>query len=155
MLFLQFQLNDDRYAIDCAQILEVLPLLELKQLPQAPAGVAGAFNYRGTPVPVLDLSALAVGRPARALMSTRTLIVNYPDAQGHPHPLGLIVERATQTLRLQPGDFRDAGVDCANAPYLGPVHADDQGLVQWVDVQRLLPPAIGALLFTQTREALQ
>lgn len=154
MLFLQFQLNEDRYAIDCAQILEVLPLLELKQLPQSPAGVAGAFNYRGTPVPVLDLSALAVGRASRALMSTRTLIVKHPDAQGQLHPLGLIVEKATQTLRLEPHDFGDAGVDTSHAPYLGPVHADEHGLIQWVEVKRLLPPAISDLLFTHTKEAL-
>ncbi len=38
----------------------------IKQIPQAPPGVAGVFNYRGAPVPVIDLSELALGRPARA-----------------------------------------------------------------------------------------
>ena len=40
MLFLVFELGNDRYALDAAQIVEVLPLVALKQMPGAPAGSA-------------------------------------------------------------------------------------------------------------------
>ena len=48
-----------------APIAEVLPLVDITAIPQAPAGVAGLFNYRGTPVPV-DRSEPADAGPAGA-----------------------------------------------------------------------------------------
>jgi chemotaxis-related protein WspB len=44
MLFLVFQLGTDRYAIEAAQVVEVLPLVNAKHIPRAPRGVAGLFN---------------------------------------------------------------------------------------------------------------
>lgn len=149
MLFLQFQIGQDRYVIDARQVVEVLPLVALKQFPQAPDGVAGAFNYRGTPVPVLDLSRLALGQPAASHTSTRILILAYADGAGVNHLLGLMVEKATHTLTLSADDFQNAGVETPDTPYLGPVHTDARGLIQWVDVRRLLPEPVRELLFTQ------
>ena len=152
MLFLQFQLGKDRYALDSSQVVEVLPLLGIKQIPQAPAGVAGAFNYRGKPVPVIDLSELALGRPARPHMSTRIIIVRYPDGNGTLHQLGLIAEKATETVRRDPADFADSGVVNDGAPYLGPVATDPNGLVQRIEVTQLLPAAVRDVLFKQPLE---
>jgi len=153
MLFLQFQLGEDRYALDSSLVVEVLPLLGIKQIPRAPAGVAGAFDYRGKPVPVIDLSVLALGRPARLRMSTRIIIVRYPDGNGTPHQLGLIAEKATETVRRDPADFADSGVINDGAPYLGPVATDPNGLVQRIELAQLLPVAIRDVLFKQTLES--
>jgi len=152
MLFLQFQLGKDRYVLDSSQVAEVLPLLGIKQIPQAPVGVVGAFNYRGGPVPVIDLSELALGRPARLHMSTRIIIVRHPDRDGTQHLLGLIAEKATQTLRRDPADFADSGVSNGDAPYLGPVATDSGGLVQWIEVTKLLPASVCEVLFKQPLE---
>src|SRR6185503_19851205 len=99
MLFLYFQLGVDRYALDCSQVVEVVPLLGIKRIPQAPAAVAGVFNYRSKPVPVIDLSRLALGRPARPHMSARIIVVTYPGEDDTQHLLGLIAEKATETVR--------------------------------------------------------
>lgn len=152
MLFLYFQLGNDRYALDCSQVIEVVPLLGIKRIPQAPAAVAGAFNYRGKPVPVIDLSVLALGRPARHHMSTRIVIVVYPGADSAQHLLGLIAEKATQTLRRDPADFTESGVVNDDAPYLGPVATDPNGLLQWIDVKKLLPASVRDVLFKQPLE---
>jgi len=63
MLFLVFQLGPDRYAIEAAQVVEVLPLVNSKHIPRAPLGVAGVFDYHGTPVPLIDFTELAQGTP--------------------------------------------------------------------------------------------
>lgn len=152
MLFLQFQLGKDRYALDASQVVEVLPLLGIKEIPQAPVAVAGAFNYRGQPVPVIDLSELALGRPARRHMSTRIIIVLYPGGNGTRHPLGLIAEKATETVHRDAADFADPGVVNDNAPYLGPVATDPHGLVQRIEVTRLLPATVRDVLFKQPLE---
>ncbi len=155
MLFLLFRLGDDRYALEAGAVVEVLPLARLKQIPQAPAGVAGLLDLHGMPVPVVDLSLLALGRPARAVMSTRIVLIRYPGRgpdrdtgrRDEERLLGLIAEYATETMRRAPADFVDAGVRSDAAPYLGPVTQDALGLVQWIAVDRLLTPAVRDALF--------
>ena len=138
MLFLLFQLGDDRYALDASRVVEVLPLLNLKKIPQAPRGVAGIFIYHGKPVPAVDLSELTLGRPAGEKLSTRIILMNYSSDDGKNHLLGLIAEHATEMIRRNQNDFTDAGVKLRAAPYLGPVLADEKGVVQLIHEQKLL-----------------
>lgn len=147
MLFVLFQLAGDHYALEAARIAEVLPLVRCKALPGASAGIAGVLDYRGTPVPVVDLSALALGRPAAARLSTRCLIVRCVSPSSEPRLLGLIAEHATETLRCAPEEFLPSGVTSAGAPYLGPVRAGPQGMVQWIEPDRLLTPEVKEALF--------
>jgi len=147
MLFLLFRLGQNRYALDCLQVAGVLPLVDCKPIPQAPPGVAGIFSYHGAPVPALDLSALTLGRPARRSLSTRIVLVNYPDRAGETHLLGLIAEGATEILRREAADFATSGVTNPQAPYLGPVTTDAGGLVQWVHIDKLLPASVCEVLF--------
>jgi chemotaxis-related protein WspB len=153
MLFLLFQLGKDRYALEASEVAEVLPLVELKRLPQAPPGVAGIFNFRGQSVPVIDLSDLTLGRPAKFQLSTRIVLVNYAPATGPARLLGLMVEQATETLKRDRADFKEAGVAVEAAPYLGPVTQDERGLIQWIEVRKLLPTALQELLFREPAEA--
>src|SRR4051812_9926135 len=99
MLFVLFQVGNDQYAIPASRVIEVLPLVHFKRIPQSPPGVAGAFNYRGTAVPVVDLNEMLLGRPAAERLSTRVLLVRYPMETARENILGLIAERATETLR--------------------------------------------------------
>ena len=135
--------------MDVRQIAEVLPLVAVKAIPKAPQAVAGLFNYRGVPVPVIDLSQLTLGRPSTRRLSTRLVLVHYPDETGRTHLLGLIAEKATQTARHEPSDFVASGITNAGAPYLGPVVTDTRGMVQWIDVRTLLPPSFRDLLFKE------
>ena len=148
MLFLLFQLGPDRYALDAGRVVEVVPFLGMKRLPQAPKGLAGIFNYRGRPVPALDLSELAIGHPARERLSTRIIIVKCPDSSGQEQLLGLIAENATEMVRKDPKDFVAPGVRVEAAPYLGPVLMDRDGTIQWLDDKRLLSEPLRQLLFS-------
>jgi chemotaxis-related protein WspB len=151
MLFLLFQLGQDRYALDTGRVAEVLPLVAITPIPQAPAGVAGLFNYHGAPVPAIDLSLLTLGRPAPSRLNTRIVLVHYPDGHGETHLLGLIAEKVTETVRRDPADFVASGVTSDRAPYLGPVATDAHGLMQWIDVEWLLPASVRDVLFTRPR----
>lgn len=146
-LYLQFRLGADRYALDVREIVEVLPLARFKQLPEAPAWVAGLYSHRGELLPVLDLGQIACGRPAPRYTSTRLVLVDYRFAgSGPPRRLGLILEQASHTLRRDPAAFRDYGVERGEARYLGPVLEDEDGLLQRVQVDELLPEHVRALL---------
>ena len=149
MLFILFQIGRDRYALSASGIFEVLPLANLKRVPGAPAGVAGVLNYHGTPVPVIDLNEMTLAEPAARCLSTRIILVTYPlDAQ-RPHPLGLIAEQATNMIRRSMQDFVETGIESEKAPYLGRVANDAGGLIQWIEVERLLTPEIRDVLFRE------
>jgi chemotaxis-related protein WspB len=148
MLFLLFQLGKERYALEAARVVEVVPLLALTQFPNPPRGLAGIFNYRGRPVPVVDLCELTVGQPASERLSTRIIIVNYTDANGTRRLVGLIAERATETLRRDRRDFIDPGINVGGASYLGPVLIDGDRSIQLVHEQRLLSESVRDLIFS-------
>ena len=147
MLYLLFQLGQNRYALETSRIVEVVPLLAIQQLPQAPSGVAGIFNYRGRPVPAVDLGLVTLGKPASERLSTRIIIVNYSDDSGTNHLLGLVAERVTELIRRDAKDFVDSGVKLSAAPYLGPVLMDGSSAIQLIYEHLLLPQPVRQRLF--------
>jgi chemotaxis-related protein WspB len=154
MLFLIFQLGTDRYAIEAADVVEILPLVHSKHIPRAPPGVAGIFDYHGAPVPLIDLAELALGKPSRRWMSTRIILINYRQRSGKAQFLGLLAEHATETLRRPEKDFKDSGLAVPGAPYLGPVLIDPSGIVQRIEIRKLLPEAICNHLYGEPVESL-
>jgi chemotaxis-related protein WspB len=148
MLFLKFRIGSESYALDAAQIAEVLPLVQITRVPQAPLGVAGLINYRGRFVPVLDLSELMFGEPARPHISTRLILARYGE-----HLLGLIAEQATETMRREAASFAESGIAGDAAPYLGPVTQDGGQLIRRIELQKLLPAAVSGVLFRQAEES--
>ena len=152
MLFLVFQLGAHRYAIDASQVAEVLPLVPVTAIARAPEDVAGIFLYRGAPVPVVDLSQLLEGRPAERRLSTRIIVVHCPIG-GDTRLLGLIAEKATDTIRRDALEFVDSGVVNDQAPYLGAVAPDSRGMVQRIDIARLLSARHQTLFASPTEQA--
>ena len=149
MLFVLFQLGQDRYALDASNLIEILPLAQVKTLPHAPAGIAGIIDYHGVTLPVIDLSELALGRPAAQRISTRILIAEISTGRR----FALIAERANQLLQREATDFVSPEVTVEAAPYLGPVTRDDRGVVQWITPQKLFSNAVCDALYQQAREA--
>lgn len=147
-LHLQFTLGDDRYALPASQVVEVLPLRRLKQVPEAPLWVAGLFEHRGRVTPVIDLSRRVLGRAAQPRSSTRVVLVRFDLQMGEHSPvLGLILEQATDTLRLPSETFKASGLEAGQADYLGPLQRDARGMIQRIEVAGLLDDEVRALLF--------
>ncbi|CAM3779811.1 CheW-like domain-containing protein [Bordetella sputigena] len=162
-LFLRFDIAGDRYVLAASRIVRMLPWMPLKGLPAAPDWAAGVLLYGDTPVPVIDISALATGRRSAARASTRIAVVEYRaamsmspserDAAAPARLLGLLLEHATQTVHYDDNEFVPCGLDNPAARYLGPVRADDQGLVQQVGVDDLLPAQVRERLFQEVLES--
>ncbi|CAB3802446.1 hypothetical protein LMG28688_05569 [Paraburkholderia caffeinitolerans] len=158
MLFLVFELDGERYALDAREIVRVLPLQPVRAFAGTPPYIAGVIDHEGAPVPVIDMAMLALGRPARMLMSTRLVLVddnapaasNVVSAAGEsvpPRRIALLLECATRTQTLAPEAFAEAGIATPEARWLGPVARDAHGFVQWVKVGQLLDERVRALLF--------
>lgn len=147
MLFLLIHLGHDRYLIDARQVAEVLPLVEIMPLPQAPPAVVGVLDYRGTLVPVLDLTQLMLNRPAERRLHTRIVLIRHaPDDHRATALLGLIVEKVTETRRVGKAGFEHSGIAGAHA---GSVVTDREGLAQRLDILMLLPGPVRELLCPQ------
>lgn len=150
MLYVIFHLGEERYALPATHVAEVLPLVEIRRVPQAPRGVAGVFNRRGALVPLLDMNEIVLGSPARQWLSSRILLVKDPVEGQH---CGLLVERATETIRRDPAQFLTSSVESPTAPFLGPISTDESGMVQRIELDRLLSPQLRSQLFGTAWEA--
>jgi chemotaxis-related protein WspB len=152
-LFLVFRIGQERFALDALEIAEILPRLALKPIARTPAWVAGIFAHRGQMVPVIDLASLAFNVPAAARTSTRLVLVHYRPSEQPGRLLGLILEQANDTLRCAESEFLGYGLSNRQAPYLGPVREDAQGLLQWLKVDDLLDPSVREVLYADAMDA--
>jgi chemotaxis-related protein WspB len=152
MLLLLFQIEQERFGLDVTRVIEVTPLAVLKKAPAGAAHVAGLFNYRGSIVPVIDLSCLLQGRPSRPHLSTRIILVDYTGSDSAHHILGLMAERVTETVAFRKEDVRSPGIGFDSAPYLGDIIMDNQGMIQHVLVEQLLPRWLQESLFPAPKE---
>jgi chemotaxis-related protein WspB len=118
MAALLFEIDGQRYGLDIAQVVKVLPAVPLRAIPGAPAYVPGIFRYQGALVPVIDLSQLIKGRPVPNLLSTRLILVRHPGPTGAGRILGLLAERATDSLDNTSAPM-PSGVALPEVPYLG------------------------------------
>jgi len=147
MLLLVFRLGTDRYGLEARQVLEVMPLVTLKTVPRAPGYVAGVMNYRGHPVPVLDLCHLGGGGPCHPNMSTRIVLLHYSGTDGTRHVLGVMAENVTETIKCSPDNFEQCGIRVSDAPYLGAVSTKGDDMVQLIEADKLLSDEVRSLIF--------
>lgn len=152
MLLLLFQLGENLYAIDTAEVVEIVPIMQIAKVPAAPTHIAGVFNYHSRIVPVIDLSLLIQGTPCRPCYSTRVILVN---AASNPmstsRPLGLMAERVTETLKTKANSLEDAE-QVSTAPYLGKLFIGEKGIVQQIHWQQLISEADQAILFASEED---
>ena len=149
MVALLFEVAGQRYGLDIAQVVKVLPCVRLHRLPHAPEYVAGVFRYHDAMVPVIDLSQLIRGTPVKPLLSTRIILVQHPGPSGPGRVLGLLAERATDSLDDAGAEPVSSGVAAPEATYLGGLSVSGGSMIQYVKVENLLPDDVREQLFTE------
>ncbi len=152
MLFLLFEIGKERYCLEVSRIIEITPVVLFKKIPHTPEYICGLFNYRGNIIPVIDLSILLTGRPSRFLFSTRVIIVDYLDPDNNHRMLGLLAEKATETIYCKEEDFKPLGIRMEGIKYLGDITYDEMGMIQRLKIDELLPQEIKAASLYELRE---
>jgi len=138
MLFLLFHVENNVYALETSHVVEVIPIVILRKVYLAPDYMAGLFNYRGVIIPVIDFSYLLKGTPSRFYLSTRIIILNYPNKDNTARYLGLIAEQVTETLNKPDSELVDLGINVPDASYLSQMMIDEKGLIQCIKLEQLL-----------------
>lgn len=138
MLFVLLYVGEDRYVIDAQKVIEVVPLVKLNNYANTPDYISGLCNYRAVPVPVIDVHHLINGVKSKQVMSTRILLVSYRSHTGCDHVLGVIAEYATETVTLEMSSFHKSSLQASEDNYVSNIMTDKLGIIQWMDVDRLL-----------------
>lgn len=152
MLLLLFQLADERYGLKANQIVEVAPLVRLKVIPHTADYIAGLFDYRGLPVPVIDLCRLGSERTCKVCMTTRIIMVNYEIENGRKQILGLLAEQVTETVKYDPKTLIASDISITEAPWLGDLIKDSEGMLRLIKIDGLLPKTMQTSLFNAEPE---
>jgi chemotaxis-related protein WspB len=152
MLLVTFQVNNQHYAIDAKSVKEIIPMVKIRELPGAPDFVCGVFNYRGALVPVIDVTRMLSGNSTAELLSSRIILVNYPEKGEEYHVLGLLAEHTTGTATRDDESFSDSGVDNPETPWMGKISVAEKEMIQVVKIENLLTDELKSRLFTNSEE---
>jgi len=126
VLYAQFFIDEDRYVISAADIVEIVPIVPLKKVPMLPDYAVGLMNYHGNQVPVIELCQLFLNRPCRKKLSTRIILVTRGGNTEKPMTFGFMVEKATEMLTIDEHLYKPPVMKNPDAPTNGPI-AEYQG----------------------------
>lgn len=148
MLFAQFSLNDAKYVVSVNEVVEIIPYIKIKEVAKVPDYILGIINYRGQTVPVIDLCRLLLQRACKKKLSTRIIVVNNGDE--NKKFFGLLVEKATETVREDMADFIDPVIANGDTPYIGPVLAKQDDLITLVTMPGLMEKIDESLFYPES-----
>ena len=152
MLLLLFKTNNNRFALNINQVVEVTPLVKLKKIPVAPGFIAGLMNYRGDGIPVLDLGEFIDGVPSENKFSTRIIIIRNPFKTNQDKYIGLVASNVTETIKTNMTKPPSTGVLMDKSLYDGEETPDMEEMIQWFDLKKMLPEHAIDLLYEEEEQ---
>ena len=147
MLLLIFRSGESRYAFDAHRVAEVVPRVGVRAIPHAPAYVMGLLSYRGLAVPVIDFGILIGACPARDVLSSRVVLIEFRVQGGAARMVGVVAENVSHVVKVDESQFISPAMTLEEAPYLGAILKVDEGLVQLIVADKLLSERMQAALY--------
>lgn len=102
--YMTFRLGDELFAINVAQVREVLEVATITKVPAAPAYMRGVVNVRGQAIPVVDLR-LKFGLPQGTDTVHTRIIVMELQLDGEQAVLGGIADSVHEVIELDAGSI--------------------------------------------------
>lgn len=99
--FLTFKLGDERFALDVAQVREVLDLTAITRVPRAPDFMRGVINVRGSVVPVVDMRMKFGMSKNENIHDTRVVVLDL-DLDGDRTVIGAMADSVHDVMDLKP-----------------------------------------------------
>jgi purine-binding chemotaxis protein CheW len=98
--YITFKLGDELFAIDVAQVREVLELPLITRVPTAPAYMRGVVNVRGKAVPIVDLRA-KFGLPSTTDTLNSRIVVMELMLDGESTVVGGVADSVHEVIELE------------------------------------------------------
>ncbi len=102
--YMTFKLGDELFAIDVAQVREVLEVGQITKVPAAPDYMRGVVNVRGQAIPVVELR-LRFGLPEGVDTVHTRIIVMELELDGEQVVLGGMADSVHEVIELEPGNI--------------------------------------------------
>lgn len=102
--YITFHLGNELFAIDVAQVREILELSQITRVPTAPEYLRGVVNVRGKAIPVVDLR-LKFGLPSTADTLNSRVVVMELDIDGEITVVGGIADSVHEVIELDPAQI--------------------------------------------------
>lgn len=104
--YLTFKLGAELFAIDVAQVREVLDLSQITRVPTAPPYMRGVVNVRGSAIPVVDLR-MKFGLPETAdTFNTRIVVLELP-LDGDAAVVGGLADSVHEVIELDRSEIHE------------------------------------------------
>jgi purine-binding chemotaxis protein CheW len=107
-----FEVHGREYALDVAQIREIVRAAEVTPLPKAPVLIEGVVDLRGSVVPVVDLGRALGGEPVAPGPAARIVLLELDGLR-----LGLRVAAALDVLAADAGSLASPPALATHAGY--------------------------------------
>ncbi|HTJ00931.1 MAG TPA: chemotaxis protein CheW [Dongiaceae bacterium] len=102
--YITFKLGDELFAINVAQVREVLELSQITRVPTAPDYMRGVVNVRGKAIPVVDLR-LKFGLPPVPDTANSRIVVMDLELDGEATVVGGIADSVHEVIELEAGQI--------------------------------------------------
>ncbi len=102
--YITFKLGEESFAIDVAQVREVLELPPITRVPTSPAYMRGVVNVRGKAIPVVDLRA-KFGLPPTADTVASRIVVMELHLDGEATVVGGVADSVQEVIELEAGQI--------------------------------------------------
>ena len=102
--YITFKLGDESFAINVAQVREVLELPQITKVPTAPAYMRGVVNVRGKAIPVVDLRLKFGLPPAPDTVNSRIVVLEL-ELDGETTVVGGIADSVHEVIELESGQI--------------------------------------------------
>ena len=102
--YMTFKLGDELFAINVAQVREVLEVPQITKVPTAPQYMKGVVNVRGQSIPVVDLR-MRFGLPKGTETVQTRIIVMELALDGEIAILGGMADSVHEVIELEPGNI--------------------------------------------------
>ena len=99
--YLTFQLGAEMFALDVAQVREILDFTTITKVPRAPAFMRGVINVRGSVVPVIDLALKFDMAQAEKTLETRIVVVEV-EYEGQVTVVGAVADAVRNVIEIDP-----------------------------------------------------
>jgi purine-binding chemotaxis protein CheW len=105
--YLSFKLGNEVFAIDVAQVREVLDLTTITEVPRTPEFMAGVINLRGSVVPVVDLR-LCFDMSKTVSTRNTCIVVVEVMIDNEPTVIGALADSVEEVVDLEPEQIQPA-----------------------------------------------
>jgi purine-binding chemotaxis protein CheW len=105
--YLTFKLGEEVFALDVAEVREILDFTSVTKVPRTPAFMRGVINLRGSVVPVMDLR-LKFGMSATEQTVNSCIIVVEMSMEGDQVVIGVLADAVQEVIDMEPEQIEPA-----------------------------------------------